>query len=70
MRLHSKRVRILLQKYYFLGFFCHFKPIPVTPERIEKRGESKLKKVNGIKAKTGTPRVEAAKDPATPHGIK
>ena len=43
MRLHSKRVRILLEKYYFLGFLCHFKPIPVTPERIEKRGESKLK---------------------------
>lgn len=57
-------------KNYFSALFCHFRPIPLTPERIEKTGESKLKNVNGIKAKTGTPRVEAAKEPATPHGIR
>ncbi|ABJ60853.1 hypothetical protein LGAS_1497 [Lactobacillus gasseri ATCC 33323 = JCM 1131] len=55
---------------YFSALFCHFRPIPLTPERIEKTGERRLKKVNGIKAKTGTPRVEAAKEPATPQGIR
>lgn len=42
----------------------------MIPLKIEKTGESKLKKVKGINAKTGTPKVEAANDPATPHGIK
>lgn len=37
---------------------------------MEKIGENRLKNVNGKKVKTGTPKVEAAKAPATPQGIK
>lgn len=45
-------------------------PIPVNPLRMENTGEKRLKKTKGRKCKTGTPRVEAAKEPATPHGMR
>ena len=51
-------------------YLSHFSPTPEKPLKIEKTGEKRLKKVKGKKAKTGTPRVEAAKEPATPHGIR
>mgnify|MGYP005792597431 FL=1 len=54
--------------FYFS--LAHFKPIPVIPLKIEKIGERRLKKTNGKKCKTGTPKVEAANEPATPQGIK
>lgn len=51
-------------------YLSDFSPTPEKPLKIEKTGEKRLKKVKGKKAKTGTPRVEAAKEPATPHGIR
>ncbi len=47
-----------------------FNPIPVNPLIIDKTGDNKLKKQNGKNAKVETPRVLAAKAPATPQGIK
>lgn len=44
-------------------------PIPVTPEAIERMGDSKLKKQNGKYTSVGTPNVAAMKTPLTPHGI-
>lgn len=61
----SHNVRLL--NIYFL---LHLSPIPVNPLKIEKIGDKRLKKVNGKKAKTGTPNVAAANEPATPQGIK
>ena len=52
------------------GLRIFFKPIPVNPLIIERIGESKLKKQNGKNDKVGTPKVLAAKAPATPQGIK
>lgn len=60
-----------LAKLYFLCRpLFHFRPIPVIPLKIEKTGDKRLKKANGKKDNTGTPSVEAAKEPATPQGIK
>lgn len=56
--------------FIYACFFAHFRPIPVNPLMIEKTGEKRLKKTNGKKWRTGTPKVAAAKEPATPHGIK
>lgn len=50
--------------------FFHLRPIPVNPERIEKTGENRLKNANGKKARTGTPKVDAANEPATPQGMR
>lgn len=54
---------------YFATFIL-FKPIPVKPLKIDRIGESKLKKQNGRKAKVETPKVLAAKAPATPQGMR
>ena len=62
--------RNFFHKIIFYFSLTHFKPIPVIPLKIEKIGESRLKKTNGKNCKTGTPKVEAANEPATPHGIK
>ena len=44
--------------------------MPVKPLRIEKTGDSRLNMVKGRKSRTGTPKAEATKEPATPQGIK
>lgn len=56
--------------FNYFSFLTHFNPMPVTPLKIEKTGESKLKKTNGKNWRTGTPNAEAANEPATPQGIK